>query len=284
MAAQQPEHIEPDHGVAGDEPAAGTGQGAEPAERSGRSRPGLGVTLISVWSWFVFGVCVIVWVPLMLITFVVTLPFDRGRYWTGYLFRRLPVVHQALNPLWRFRITGDLPADPRHPYVVVSNHESFVDILLISHLPWEMKWLSKQEMFGIPVAGWLMYLAGDIKLDRGDRESAQRAMGTCAEYLRERVSVMIFPEGTRAADGELGRFKDGAFRLAIETGTPILPLAVSGTKEALRKHDWRFGRADAEVHVMAPVPTEGLTLDDLDDLRDGVRASISAQLESMRTR
>ncbi len=273
MAAQQPEQVDPDEGAAAEEPADSTAT---------RSRAGLGVTLISIWSWFVFGACVIVWVPLMLLTFLVTLPFDRGRYWTGYLYRKLPVVHQVLNPLWHFRITGDLPADPRHPYVVVSNHESFVDILLISHLPWEMKWLSKKQMFRIPIAGWLMFLAGDVQLDRGDKVSAQRAMDRCAEYLRRHVSVMIFPEGTRAADGELGRFKDGAFRLAIETGTPILPLAVSGTKEALRKHDWRFGRADAEVHVLPPIPTDGLTLDDVASLREDVRALIAAQLRTMK--
>ena len=61
---------------------------------------------------------------------------------------------------------------------------------------------------------------------------------------------MIFPEGTRSASGQLGPFKDGAFRLAIETGTPILPLAVHGTRPALRKHDWRFGVSDADVYVL----------------------------------
>ncbi len=275
MASAQPEPVDPD---GGGEPDA---EGATPSrDRPGRA--GVGITILSVWSWFVFGVCALVWVPLMLLTALVTLPFDRERYWTGYLFRRLPVVHQALNPLWRFRVTGDLPADPRNPYVVVSNHESFADILLISHLPWEMKWLSKQQLFKVPVAGWLMHLAGDVQLDRGDKVSAQRAMAQCADYLRRRVSVMIFPEGTRAVDGELGRFKDGAFRLAIETQVPILPLAVSGTKEALRKHDWRFGRADAEVHVMAPVSTVGLTLDDVADLREQVRSAISAQLATMK--
>ncbi|MBU6215607.1 MAG: 1-acyl-sn-glycerol-3-phosphate acyltransferase, partial [Acidobacteria bacterium] len=113
--------------------------------------------------------------------------------------------------------------------------------------------------------------------------SAQKAMDACKVWLGRRVSVMIFPEGTRAVDGELGQFKDGAFRLAVETQLPILPLAVTGTKEALRKHDWRFGRANAEVHVMAPVPTEGLTLDDVDELRERVRDLISAQLETMRS-
>jgi len=251
--------------------------------RPDRPRAGFGVTLISVWSWFVFGACVALWVPLMLITFIVTLPFDRGRYWTGYLYRKLPVVHQVLNPLWRFRVTGDLPSNPRNPYVVVSNHESFVDILLISHLPWEMKWLSKKQLFRVPFAGWLMSLAGDIPLVRGDKASAQRAMDTCAEYLQKRVSVMIFPEGTRAADGELRQFKDGAFRLAIETQVPVLPLAVSGTKEAMRKHDWRFGRADAEVHVLPPVSTDGLDLGDVDALRDLVRTQIADQLAIMKS-
>ena len=161
------------------------------------------------------------------------------------MYRKMPVLHQKLTPMWNFHVRGELPANPRNPYVVVANHESFVDILLISHLPFEMKWLSKQEMFKIPIAGWLMYVAGDIKLDRGDRDSAKKAMDRCVWYLKHRVSVMVFPEGTRAVDGELGKFKDGAFRLAIEAQVPILPLAVHGTKEALRKHDWRFGRANA---------------------------------------
>lgn len=242
----------------------------------------LTVTMWSIWSWFVFGVCALIWLPLMVVVLAVTAPFDRGRYWTGYLFRCLPVVHQKLNPLWHFRVTGTLPDDPRHPYVVVANHESFVDILLISHIPWEMKWLSKKEMFHIPVAGWLMYLAGDIALDRGDRESASKAMEQCQVWLDRRVSVMIFPEGTRAHEGQLGRFKDGAFRLAIEAQLPILPLAVTGTKEALRKHDWRYGRAEAEVHVLDPVDVTGLTMDDLDGLRDRVRDLISAQLPRMK--
>ena len=101
-------------------------------------------------------------------------------------------------------------------------------------------------------------------------------------WLDRDVSVMIFPEGTRAREGELGRFKDGAFRLAIEAQLPVLPLAVSGTKEALRKHDWRFGRAQAEVHVLEPIDTAGLTLADLDMLRDRVRDAISAQTAQMK--
>jgi 1-acyl-sn-glycerol-3-phosphate acyltransferase len=174
-----------------------------------------------------------------------------------------------------------MPADPRNPYVVVANHESFVDILLISHLPWEMKWLSKQENFKIPVVGWLMRLARDVELERGDRASGAAAMQECRRRLDERVSVMIFPEGTRSVTGDLLPFKDGAFRLAIEAGVPILPLAVHGAATALQKGDWRFGRSTAEVRVLEPVSTEGLGTEDVDGLKEQVRARIRAELALM---
>ena len=157
---------------------------------------------------------------------------------------------------------------------MVSNHESFVDILLISHLPWEMKWLSKAELFRVPVLGWMMQLAGDIPIQRGFGPSAVEAIARCREALANRVSVMIFPEGTRSATADLLPFKDGAFRLAIDAGVPILPLVVHGTSTALRKHDWRFGRSTAVVQVLAPIETTGLTPADVPALKDRVRTLI----------
>jgi 1-acyl-sn-glycerol-3-phosphate acyltransferase len=231
-------------------------------------------SILSLWAWLVLVLCILLWFPLMLVVLLVTAPFDRGRYVTGYLFRRIGPAMATLNPLWRFRYSGKMPADPRRPYVVVSNHESFADILLISHLPWEMKWLSKAELFRIPVMGWTMWLAGDIPVKRGVGPSAVEAMERCRQTLRQRVSVMIFPEGTRSKTAELLPFKDGAFRLAIETGVPILPLALSGTRTALPKHDWRFGRSVAEVRVLDPVDTTGLTLADVDSLKRRIRDTI----------
>ncbi len=208
---------------------------------------------------------------------LVLAPFDRGLYWTGLFFRQVAVITATLNPYWRFRTAGNRPADPRRPYVVVSNHESFADILLISHLPWEMKWLSKVEIMRIPVLGWDMYLAGDIPVERGTGRSAVKAMHRCQEVLKTKVSVIIFPEGTRSASGEMLPFKDGAFRLAIDAGVPILPLVVSGTSTALRKHDWRVGRVNAVVKVLDPIETTGLTHKDIRGLRDRVRAVIEAE-------
>jgi 1-acyl-sn-glycerol-3-phosphate acyltransferase len=228
-------------------------------------------SVVSVWTWLVLVLCILLWLPLMLVVRLVTAPFDPGRYHVGYLFRQIARVTATLNPLWRFRISGTMPADPRRPYVVVSNHESFADILLISHLPWEMKWLSKAELFKLPFMGWLMRLAGDVPVKRGFGPSAVEAIARCRQILAQRVSVMIFPEGTRSLTADLLPFKDGAFRLAIDAGVPILPLAVHGTSSALRKHDWRFGPSRATVRVLDPVETTGLTPDDVPALKARVR-------------
>lgn len=251
-----------------------------PVSRFLRSTPAR--TVLSIWAWFVLAVTIIVFVPLVAILRLVTAPFDPGRYLAGRTFRMIGVVHATLNPLWRFRVSGTVPDDPRRPYVVVANHESFVDILLICHVPMEMKWMSKSEFFKIPLLGWAMRLAGDIRLDRGDKKAGAQALLDCRDRLDRRVSVMIFPEGTRSKTGELGEFKDGAFRLAVQAGAPILPLAVLGTRDALVKHDWRFGYSRAEVRVLDPIRTEGLTKADVEPLRDRTRAAIAAALVEMR--
>lgn len=240
------------------------------------------LTLWSVWLWVTFTIGILLWLPMMAILWLITAPFDPPRYWTGYLFRKLPAVHLRLNPLWTFTISGPLPEDPRRPYVFVANHESLVDILLISGLPWEMKWLAKAELFRVPVVGWLLRLAKDIPVDRRSRGSASNALQQCALRLSQHVSVMIFPEGTRATgEGDLLPFRDGAFRLAIESGVSIVPLAVHGAAPALRSHDWRFGRSTAQLRVLEPVSTSGMTLADVPDLKDLVRSRIVDALREM---
>jgi 1-acyl-sn-glycerol-3-phosphate acyltransferase len=240
------------------------------------------ISIVSIWVWLVLGTCLLVWCPLMALGVLLSAPFDPGRYWVGYFFRKVAVVTATLNPLWKFTRSGVTIPDPRRPYVVVSNHESFVDILLISHLPWEMKWLSKRELMRIPVLGWDMWLGGDIPVERGSRKGAIEAMRKAQQVLQKRVSIILFPEGTRSTTSDMLPFKDGAFRLAVESGLPILPLAVSGTSTALRKHDWRFGRARAEVRVLPPIETSGLTMKDVPALRERVRNLILAARDEMR--
>lgn len=231
--------------------------------------------LLNAWAWVETVLLVIIGTPFVFLTFCFTAPFDKGRYAAGRLFRLIGVTSVKLNPLWRFETTGDFIRDPRRPYVAVSNHESYADIFLISHLPWEMKWLSKETMFKIPCMGWMMRMAGDIEIRRGERTSTIQAMNQARDRLKKRVSVMIFPEGTRSRDGEMLPFKDGAFRLALESGVPILPLVVAGTRGCMAKGTFRFQRSRARVKVLPPIETTGLTLDDIATLRDKTRAVIA---------
>ncbi len=239
-------------------------------------------TILSVWAWIALGVAHIVTLPAVALVWLAT-PNDPGKYHAGLTFRKLAVIHQRLNPLWRFTISGALPTDPRRPYVAVANHESFVDILLIAHLPFEMKWLSKSDFFGYPLTGWMMRMARDIRLDREDPSSGRRALEECRDRLDKKVSVMIFPEGTRSRTGELQPFKDGAFRVAIEAGVPILPMVVVGTRDALVKHDWRYGTVHAEVRVLEPIETAGLGPDDIAELKRRTRAAMADELVRLRT-
>ncbi|HUE96021.1 MAG TPA: lysophospholipid acyltransferase family protein [Longimicrobiaceae bacterium] len=237
--------------------------------------------IYSAWIWVTTAIVAILWLPLLALIFVFTVPFDRGRYSVGRWFRRAAVTAVSLNPLWSFRTSGYRLPDPRRPYVAVSNHESLADIFLISHLPWEMKWLSKDTLFRLPVMGWMMRLAGDIPVARSSRASRAEALELCRDRLERGVSIMIFPEGTRSKTGELLPFRDGAFRLAIQLGLPVLPMAVAGTRSAMKKGSLVFGRARAEVRVLEPIPTDGLTLDDAPALRDRVRALIQATRDEL---
>lgn len=230
--------------------------------------------LISAVLWLLILLLVIVWLPLLTVIFVLTAPFDPGRYTVGRWFRRAAVIAVAINPLWRFRTSGIRINDPRRPYVVVSNHESYADIFLISHLPWEMKWLSKAEVFAVPFMGWMMKMAGDIGVRRGQVASRAQALEQVRDRLRKRVSVMIFPEGTRSPTDEMLPFRDGAFRVAIEFGAPILPIVVAGTRHAMAKGSLVFNRARAETRVLEPVETAGMTMNDLPNLKLQVRRRI----------
>jgi 1-acyl-sn-glycerol-3-phosphate acyltransferase len=238
-------------------------------------------TLASLWTWCTLTVGIVVTCPLIVGWRLLGWPFDRANYVGGRLFRLVGVWTVKLTPRWHFSVQGTVPSNPRNPYVVVSNHESFADMLLLCHLPWEMKWLSKREITWIPVLGWSMWGARDVGVRRGMASSARRAMADCRQRLSRHVSVMIFPEGTRAAGDALLPFKDGAFRLAIDAGVPILPIAISGTRDAIARHDWRINPARAIVEILVPEPTAGVT--DVAALKARVRQRIADARERLRS-
>ena len=210
------------------------------------------------------------------VLWLVTLPFDRnGRvlhlyscFWAQLYF--------YVNPLWRLKVDGRERLPWHGPAVLVSNHESLGDILVLFGLYRPFKWVSKASVFKVPFLGWNMYLNGYVGLVRGDKQSIAKMMAECEGWLDRGVPVLLFPEGTRSPDSQLLPFKEGAFRLAQTKGCPLIPIALTGTADTLPKHGLVLKlRANCKVSVMEPVDPKAFP--DVASLRDHVRDLIDAE-------
>ncbi len=219
--------------------------------------------VLSYAYWIYFALSLIPLFSVALTLWLVTLPFDRnGR--VLHLYSSLWAAHYIyLNPLWRLRMEGVGGVSRQRPWVIVSNHQSLLDILVLfaTYLPY--KWVSKEAVFRAPFLGWNMRLNRYVPLRRGDRTSVGEMAAQCLGWLRRGVSVLIFPEGTRSSDGMLLPFKVGAFRMAREAGVAVLPIVLDGTSSALPKHGLTFSaRAEFRVRVLAPMDLSGLGSDE----------------------
>lgn len=213
--------------------------------------------------------------------FVLSYPIDRnGRllhwysaYWAAHYVR--------INPIWRLVLDGETAFDRRGPYVIVSNHQSFADILILycTHLPF--KWVSKSSVFKVPFIGWNMTLNRYVALQRGDKASIEKMAAACRAWLDRGVSVLLFPEGTRSPDGALGRFKSGAFRLARDARVPILPIVLDGTRDALPKHGLVM-RASADCRVRILPPIDATQFPSTEAASDAVREAMARALAELR--
>jgi 1-acyl-sn-glycerol-3-phosphate acyltransferase len=232
--------------------------------------------VVVILGWIVAAVLVLVGLPIQLLVWVVSRPFDPNKVAPGRLLRGIGVLLGACYPWWRFRIEGAWPAGG--PFVLVANHQSLLDIVLLSRLPRESKWILKEELLRIPWIGWMLRLTGDVGVRRGDSESGGEAIVRARTYLSRGMGVIIFPEGTRSRDARLLPFKSGAFRLAIEAGVPVLPVVCWGTAAGLRKGGLAVAPCDAVARILPPFPTQGLSQSDAVALRDRVRAAMVAAL------
>src|SRR5262249_44611588 len=159
--------------------------------------PAVVLRLFSVAFWLFIGLSSALLFPVALLVWAVTAPFDR-RLRVQHLFTCFwASLYTWANPLWRVRVVGRERVRPGATYVMVANHQSFLDILVLFRLFVHFKWVSKAEMFRIPCIGWNMALNRYVRLRRGSPESIARMMDTCAAHLVAGSSVMIFPEGTR---------------------------------------------------------------------------------------
>jgi 1-acyl-sn-glycerol-3-phosphate acyltransferase len=177
------------------------------------------------------------------------------------------------------RVEGRRHVLPGQSYVIASNHQSLFDILVLyGWIGLDIRWVMKQELRSVPGLGVACDRLGHIYIDRSDHESAVASINAARERIRDGISVLFFPEGTRSDSGRLRPFKKGAFRFAVDTGLPVLPVTVIGTRNVLpaRRYDLRPGRAALVIHP--PIVTENLTAADLSELGRRTRAAISSAL------
>jgi 1-acyl-sn-glycerol-3-phosphate acyltransferase len=230
---------------------------------------------LSYLFWAACVLIVIAWTPLVALYRLFTLGSDPNRDRVGRFQRHSAAFAARINPFWDFRVHVSARPDPSRPHLFVANHKSLADVFLLCLLPWEMKFLSKESIFRIPLLGWQMRTIRDIPIVRGDKESAKRAIEAMRDRLTRGSSVIVFPEGTRSQDGSIAPFREGAFRLAIELGVDVVPLAVAGTENTLPKHSLVFRPTSASVTVLPPVSVAGLQESDAPRLAERVRSEIA---------
>jgi 1-acyl-sn-glycerol-3-phosphate acyltransferase len=176
-------------------------------------------------------------------------------------------------------VRGEENADPDRSYVVVSNHQSQFDILLIyGWLKLDLKWVMKQELRKIPGIGFGCEAAGHIFVDRKNPRRARTAVTEALERLGEGVGILFFAEGTRSLDGRLLPFKKGAFRLAIEQQLPVLPVTLLGTRDMLPAKTLRFFPGQGTMVIHPAIETEGMGIEQVSELIDQSRAQINSAL------
>jgi 1-acyl-sn-glycerol-3-phosphate acyltransferase len=163
--------------------------------------------------------------------------------------------------------------------IYVSNHKSWADIYSLLCLPFPIRFISKQEIFYIPVCGWCMGLIGHIGVRRGDKSSRQSVVDTCVSKLKAGVSVFIFAEGTRSRDGYVQPFKKGAFMIAKESGAKIVPISINGTGALMppnRGETWMESGSDAPVSIVFHEPIDPNDYASVNDLQDATKAVIES--------
>jgi 1-acyl-sn-glycerol-3-phosphate acyltransferase len=235
--------------------------------------------IFSVFYWAFIAITCVVFFVGAVVVFLLTALFDRRRVALHLYSSAWASFYVYVNPLWRLRVTGRSRLPWRGAAVLVANHASLIDILVLFALFRPYKWVSKQEIFRVPLLGWNMRLNDYVPLVRGSGASVRAMMAHCDRLLDAGSPVLIFPEGTRTFDGELRPFKDGAFDLAARHNVPVYPIAVHGTRRALPRNGFVLrDRIDVLVEVLDPLNPADFA--GKEQLREAARAAIAAALSA----
>jgi len=185
------------------------------------------------------------------------------------IFSRVPV-----------RVNGLSNIEPDKSYIYMANHQSNFDIpVLLGYLPVQFRWLAKAELFKIWGFGRAMRGAGYVKIDRFNQESAFDSIHEAAQKMKNGVSIMIFPEGTRSIDGRIKSFKKGGFVMAVDSGVPIVPVIIRGTWPIMAKSSLRINHGEVEMEIAKPIDTTGYSKETKEELMDKVRTVIRQKFD-----
>jgi 1-acyl-sn-glycerol-3-phosphate acyltransferase len=214
-------------------------------------------TVITGYVWLVLFVTIIPFFIIYLIIWIITSPFDRKLIYCHYFVGIWAGFYILINPWWKVTIENRFKMEKDQTYIILSNHQSLLDSLAIYRLHFPFRWIIKQELFRIPVVGWVLFLNKYIPVIRGDKDSKDKMISRAIGALKKGISILIFPEGTRSTDGNMGEFREGAFIIALESKSIMLPVIIDGAYHALPKNDFLFRRKQhIVVKVLDPVKPE----------------------------
>ncbi len=199
-------------------------------------------------------------IPLFIVAlfiWLITKPFDKRLAVLHYFTQIWGAFYIFSIPGWHINLIGKKNYDKKKVYMMVANHQSQLDILSTSYLFFHFKWVSKAEVFKVPIIGWNMSLNNYVKLRRGDRKSILEMVKDASKAIDNGSSIFIFPEGTRSTTGTLRPFKSGAFIIAKRKKIPILPIVINGTREIVPKDTLNFNpKGNIEYIVLPPITYE----------------------------
>jgi 1-acyl-sn-glycerol-3-phosphate acyltransferase len=198
-------------------------------------------------------------------------------------------IYEGIPRLWcqailraagvTMRIHGVENVPRNEARIYVANHVSWFDVFaLASYLP-RYRFIAKKELFKLPIFGPAIRSTAAIEIDRGNRKAAFQAYETAARDVKEGLSVIVYPEGTRGRTYELRPFKKGPFVLAIAAHVPIVPTIIHGTIEIQPKGSFRIRPGEIDLYFLEPIPTTGLTYSDRDALMKTVWKRMADALE-----
>jgi 1-acyl-sn-glycerol-3-phosphate acyltransferase len=239
--------------------------------------------LISLYIWTFI---VITMLPLFVIFFILWIlvyPFDRKNMVTHYFTFLWTRLYLTINPGWKIRVENRNRIQRGAKYILISNHQSIIDIALLLQIRINFKWVSKIELAGVPFVGWVMWLNDHIMVRRGDKNSVIQMAGACRKVLNGGTSIFLFPEGTRTGNGELQPFKEGAFILAKDNGVPILPVVLDGASKALpNKGFWFCINQTFTVRVLNEITSEVVNRMEIPQLAAYARNLMAEELVKIR--